>query len=343
MQEDNLGLEAEPEIPVTILTGFLGAGKTTLLNRILTEDHRHKIAVIENEFGEEGIDNELLVQNNKEQIVQMNNGCICCTIRGDLSRILTDLRLRRDCGEIDFDRVVIETTGVANPGPVCQTFFMDDAVACFYRLDGVVTLVDAKYGNKTLDEQLEAKDQVGFADRIFVSKTDLVTPEEYEALKERLIAINPRAPIEAVHMGEVAVDKVLDIYGFNMNDILEIDPAFFSAVHPHHHSDDVKAFVFESKKPFHPIRFEEYVKSLVSVYGQDMLRYKGVIYFRETKHRCVFQGVHMVCSSDVLGEWGNREPENKIVIIGRNLPSDAIIKGFESCLAGDDEPLVTGQ
>ena len=211
MQEDNLGLAPEPEIPVTILTGFLGAGKTTLLNRILSEDHYHKIAVIENEFGEEGIDNELLVQNDKEQIVQMNNGCICCTIRGDLSRILTNLRLRRDRGEIDFDRVVIETTGVADPGPVCQTFFTDAALACFYRLHGGVTLVDAKYGKKTLDEQPEAKDQVGFADRIFVSKTDLVTPQEYEQLKARLISINPRAPIEAVHMGQVAVDKVLHI------------------------------------------------------------------------------------------------------------------------------------
>lgn len=343
MQEDNLGLAPEPEIPVTILTGFLGAGKTTLLNRILSEDHHHKIAVIENEFGEEGIDNELLVQNDKEQIVQMNNGCICCTIRGDLSRILTNLRLRRDRGEIDFDRVVIETTGVANPGPVCQTFFMDDAIACFYRLDGVVTLVDAKYGNKTLDEQPEAKDQVGFADRIFVSKTDLVTPQEYEQLKARLISINPRAPIEAVQMGQVAVDKVLDIYGFNMNDILDIDPAFFSVVHPHHHNDDVKAFVFQSDRPMHPVRFEQYVQSLVAVYGQDMLRYKGVLYFRETRRRMVFQGVHMVFSADVLGEWGDRKPENKIVIIGRNLPSEAIVKGFESCLAAPDEPLVTGQ
>jgi len=340
MREEELGLGPEPEIPVTILTGFLGAGKTTLLNRILSEDHGHKIAVIENEFGETGIDNELLVQNDKEQIVQMNNGCICCTIRGDLSRILTDLRLRRDRGEIDFNRVVIETTGVANPGPVCQTFFMDDAIACFFRLDGVVTVVDAKHGDVTLDEQPEAKDQVGFADRIFVSKTDLVTPEQFEALKARLVAINPRAPIEAVHMGEVAIEKVLDLYGFNMNDILEIDPSFFSAVHPHRHNDDVQAFVFQSFKPMQPMRFEQYVQSLVAVYGPDMLRYKGVLYFRETRRRMVFQGVHMVFSADALGEWGERRPENKIVIIGRNLPQEAIVKGFESCLAGEDEPLV---
>lgn len=332
MQEDNLGLAPEPEIPVTILTGFLGAGKTTLLNRILSEDHKYKIAVIENEFGEEGIDNELLVHNGKEQIVQMNNGCICCTIRGDLSRILTDLRIRRDKGEIDFNYVVIETTGVANPGPVCQTFFMDDAVACFYRLDGVVTIVDVKHGMQTLDEQPEAKDQVGFADRIFISKTDLVKPEDVEKLKERLIAINPRCPIEPVNMGNLPVEKVLNICGFNMNDVLDIDPTFLTGVH-HHHHDDVSAFVFESDRPFDAPRFDQYIQSLVAVYGQNMLRYKGVLYFKQTDRRCVLQGVHMVCSADVLGTWGDKKPANKIVIIGKNLPQKAILEGFATCLS----------
>lgn len=324
----------EPEIPVTILTGFLGAGKTTLLNRILQENHNHKIAVIENELGQQDIDSDLLVQSRAEQIVTMNNGCICCTIRGDLSRVLTDLRLKRDRGEIHFDRVVIETTGVANPGPVCQTFFMDDAVAAFFRLDGVVTLVDAKHANETLDKEPEAKDQVAFADKIFISKKDLVTDEEYEALKARLIAINPRAPIEAVHMGEVAVDKVLDIYGFNMNDILDIDPSFLTgAHHHHHHEDDVSAFLFESDKPFDAPRFEQYIQSLVAVYGPDMLRYKGVLYLKGTDRRCVIQGVHMIFSADVLGPWGEKKPQNRIVIIGRNLPKEAILKGFETCLA----------
>ena len=333
MQDQNYNMPAEPDIPVTILTGFLGSGKTTLLNRILTEDHKHKIAVIENEFGEEGIDNELLVQSNKEQIVQMNNGCICCTIRGDLSRILTDLRHRRDKGEIDFDRVIIETTGVANPGPVCQTFFMDDVVAEFFRLDGVVTVVDALHGSSTLDEQPEAKDQVGFADRIFISKKDLVSEEQYDALRKRLVAINPRAPIEAVHMGEVAVEKVLDLYGFNMNDVLDLDPDFLTGVHHHHHNEDVSAFVFESDRPFDAARFEQYLQSLVAVYGQDMLRYKGVIYVAGLDRRAVIQGVHMVFSADVLGPWGERTPRNKIVIIGRNLPQEAILKGFGTCLA----------
>lgn len=262
----------------------------------------------------------------------MNNGCICCTIRGDLSRILTDLRIRRDKGEIDFNYVVIETTGVANPGPVCQTFFMDDAVACFYRLDGVVTIVDAKHGMQTLDEQPEAKDQVGFADRIFISKTDLVKPEDVEKLKERLIAINPRCPIEPVNMGNLPVEKVLNICGFNMNDVLDIDPTFLTGVH-HHHHDDVSAFVFESDRPFDAPRFDQYIQSLVAVYGQNMLRYKGVLYFKQTDRRCVLQGVHMVCSADVLGTWGDKKPANKIVIIGKNLPQKAILEGFATCLS----------
>ncbi|WP_417221289.1 CobW family GTP-binding protein, partial [Sutterella wadsworthensis] len=222
----------EPEIPVTILTGFLGAGKTTLLNRILKENHNHKIAIIENEFGTENVDNDLLVTENNEQIVSMNNGCVCCTIRGDLSRILTKLRLQRDKGEIDFDYIVLETSGVANPGPVAQTFFMDDAIAPFFRLDGVVTVVDAKYGPKTLDDEAAARDQVGFADRILVSKCDLVTPEELAELEARLRSMNARAPIRRVDMGNCPVDVVLDIAGFNMNDVLDVDPNFF--VNDHH-------------------------------------------------------------------------------------------------------------
>ncbi len=333
MTEDFDPYPPEPEIPVTILTGFLGAGKTTLLNRILHEEHHHRIAVIENEFGEEDIDSELLVQSGAEQIVTMNNGCICCTIRGDLSRILTDLRHKRDRGEIAFDYVVIETTGVANPGPVCQTFFMDDAVAPFFRLDGVVTIVDALNGGRTLDEQDVAKDQVAFADRIFISKRDLVSAEDYEALRARLAAMNPRAAIEPADMGSVPVEKVLDLNGFNMNDILDIDPGFLTGAHHHHHGDDVAAFMFTSRRPFDAPRFEQYIQSLIAVYGQDMLRYKGILYVKGTGRRCVFQGVHMMFGADVLGPWGETVPETKIVIIGRRLPQEAIIKGFESCLA----------
>ena len=230
------------QVPVTVLTGFLGAGKTTLLNRILTEQHGHKIAVIENEFGPEGIDSELLVSDPGEQIVEMNNGCICCTVRGDLVRILNELKTKRQAGTIAFERVIIETTGMANPGPVTQTFFMDDTVSSYYLLDAVITVVDAKHGHDTLDQQPEAQNQVGFADRILMSKVDLVSSAEAQSLKDRLVQMNPRAPIKHVNFGDVPIKDVLDLRGFNLNAILEIDPEFLAGEHPdaardgkHHH------------------------------------------------------------------------------------------------------------
>ena len=326
--------EQAPDIPVTILTGFLGAGKTTLLNRILNENHNYKIAIIENEFGKENIDTDLLVQSDREQIVNMNNGCVCCTIRGDLSRVLTDLRIRRQKGEIAFDYVVIETSGVANPGPVAQTFFMDDAVATFFRLDGVVTVVDCKHGGETLDTEAAARDQVGFADRILLSKTDLCDEQDITALEQRLRSMNARAPIKRVNMGDCPVDEVLNITGFNMNDVLDVDPAFFNNDHHmHHHNDDIHSFVYESERPFDPMKLERYIASLTSVYGQDMLRYKGVLYLEGTDRRVVFQGVHMLAVSDVLDTWGDRKPFSKLVFIGRKLPEEAICRGLATCLA----------
>jgi G3E family GTPase len=227
-------------IPATILTGFLGSGKTTLLKRVLTEAHGQRIAVIENEFGAENIDNEILVADTEEQIVQMSNGCVCCTIREDLRSTLSLLAAKRRKGLLAFDRVIIETTGLADPGPVAQTFFMDDEIAESYLLDAIVTLVDAKHAPQQLDERQEARRQVGFADQIFISKADLVAPDAVEALIHRLKHMNPRAPIEPVHFGQVPLSKVLDLRGFNLNAKLEIDPDFLQPdghAHDHEHDD----------------------------------------------------------------------------------------------------------
>jgi G3E family GTPase len=355
----------EPNVPVTVLTGFLGAGKTTLLNRILKESHGRRIAVIENEFGPEGVDSDLLIADTEEQIVEMNNGCICCTVRGDLVRILSELKDKRSRGELAFERVIIETTGMANPGPVTQTFFMDDDIASYYLLDAVVTLVDAKHGHATLDAQPEAQSQVGFADRILLTKTDLVPADEVESLRERLLQMNPRAPIRAVHMGEIPLAEVLDLRGFNLNAILEIDPHFLAAEHPdaarahdghdhdhdhghdhdhddhghaghehRQHDDAIKAFVFESARPLDAGKLEEYMGALTQVYGQDMLRYKGVLFMNGSPRRMILQGVHMLMGADVGRPWGKDEkPGSKMVFIGRNLPKDAILKGLQACHA----------
>jgi len=354
-------------VPVTILTGFLGAGKTTLLKRILTENHGQKIAVIENEFGPESIDNELLVQEQDEQIIELSNGCVCCTIRGDLQRALSDLRAKRESGDIKFDRVILETTGMANPGPVCQTFFMDDDIAEYYRLDAVVTVVDAKHGMETLDKQDEAQKQVGFADIILVSKKDLVNEADYQALRSRLVKINPRAPITPVHFGEADIKSLLNVSGFNLNTILDIDPDFLAADHPdaahdhahdhhghdhehhehegdcgphcghehhhHHHNDDIGAFVFRSTRPFDPERLEDFLGGVVQVYGEDLLRYKGILYVKGSKRRLLFQGVHMMMGAEPGKPWlANEKPNTKMVFIGRKLPEEIFTQGLEQCL-----------
>jgi G3E family GTPase len=222
-------------IPATILTGFLGSGKTTLLKRVLSEAHGQKIAVIENEFGEENIDNDILVAETQEQIIQMSNGCVCCTIREDLRSTLTELAEKRRKGELSFDRVVIETTGLADPGPVAQTFFMDDVIAESYLLDSILTLVDAKHADTQLDTRQEARRQVGFADQIFISKSDLVDGAAVDELAHRLKHMNPRAPQRRVHFGEVPIAEVFDLKGFNLNAKLDIDPDFLSEGHAHGH------------------------------------------------------------------------------------------------------------
>jgi len=319
-------------VPVTILTGFLGSGKTTLVNRILKEQHGHRIAVIENEFGEAGVDNEILLHDTDEQIIEMNNGCICCTVRGDLIRILGNLKRRRDSGELKFDRVIIETTGMANPGPVAQTFFIDEAIGNYYLLDSVITLVDARHAQSQLDEFHEAQEQVGFADRILLSKTDLVSEEEQETLRKRLVKMNPRAPINSVHFGNAPIDEILDIRGFNLNGVLELDPAFLEEDH-HEHNEHVRSFVFRSDRPFDGAKLEEFLSGLIQIYGPDMLRYKGVLHLKGNAHRVIFQGVHMLMGGDLGRPWDKDEKRSStMVFIGKNLPQDLFIKGLEQCL-----------
>ena len=322
----------ESMVPVTILTGFLGAGKTTLLNRILKEDHGHRIAVIENEFGESGVDGEIL-ERTEEQIVEMNNGCICCTVRGDLIRILGELKEKRDKGTLKFDRVVIETTGMADPGPVAQTFFTDEEIGNYYLLDSILTVVDAKHAPKQLDEFHEAQEQVGFADRILLSKTDIADEKDTEVLIKRIRKMNPRAPIKKVHFGNAPIGEVLDIRGFNLNAILELDPEFLTDSH-HEHHDEVESFVFKSDKPFDGTKLEQFLSGMIQVYGPDLLRYKGVLWMKGKKERVVFQGVHMMMGGDMGKVWAKGEKKSStLVFIGKKLPKDLFIAGLEECLA----------
>jgi G3E family GTPase len=325
-------MEQEKMVPVTILTGFLGAGKTTLLNRILKEDHGQKIAVIENEFGEVGVDSEIM-EKSDEQIVEMNNGCICCTVRGDLIRILGTLKEKRGKGELKFDRVVIETTGMADPGPVAQTFFTDEDIGNYYLLDSILTVVDAKHAPKQLDDFHEAQEQVGFADRILLSKNDLVSDEDVQKLAARIKRMNPRAPVKKVHFGEAPIAEILDIRGFNLNAILELDPEFLVDAH-HEHSDEVASFVFKSDKPFDGDKLEQFLSGMIQVYGPDLLRYKGVLWMKGKPNRVVFQGVHMMMGGDMGKPWAKGEKKSSILVfIGKNLPKDLFLAGLEQCLA----------
>ena len=358
-------------IPTTILTGFLGSGKTTLLKRVLTEAHGQKIAVIENEFGEENIDNDILVSDTEEQIIQMSNGCICCTIREDLRVTLQLLAAKRRKGLLSFDRIVIETTGLADPGPVAQTFFMDDEIAETFLLDSILTLVDAKHAAQQLNDRQEARRQVGFADQIFISKADLVSADDLSALQHRLKHMNPRAPQKVVHFGEVPLSEVFDLKGFNLNAKLDIDPDFLKedghehshghahdhdhdhvhgehcdhpshqhdhgheghAGHHHHHDDDVKSFVFRSEKAFDPAKLEDFLGAIVNIYGPRMPRYKGVLNMRGTERKVIFQGVHQLMGSDLGPMWRDDEVKtSKMVFIGIDLPKDILLQGLEQCL-----------
>jgi G3E family GTPase len=348
------------KIPVTVLTGYLGAGKTTLLNRILSEPHGKKYAVIVNEFGEIGIDNELIV-NADEEVFEMNNGCICCTVRGDLVRIIDGLMRRKG----KFDAIIVETTGLADPAPVAQTFFMDEAVGAKTKLDAVVTVADAKWLSERLKDAPEAKNQIAFADVILINKTDLVTGAELDEIEARIRAINPYARVHRTERAKIDIAEVLGRNAFDLDRILEIEPSFLEAeeshVHEHehghehvhhhgeehnhaknhhhgglkhYHDEDMQSVSLKTDKPLNPDKFFPWVQDLVATEGRDILRCKGILSFKDDPERFVFQGVHMILDGDHQRAWREDEPrQSRIVFIGRKLPQDKIRTGFESCIA----------
>ncbi|MGA2127149.1 MAG: GTP-binding protein [Xanthobacteraceae bacterium] len=339
------------KIPVTVLTGYLGAGKTTLLNRILSEPHGKRYAVIVNEFGEIGIDNELVVGAD-EEVFEMNNGCICCTVRGDLIRIIDGLMRRKG----KFDAIIVETTGLADPAPVAQTFFVDETVRNKARLDAVVTVADARWLKDRLKDAPEAKNQIAFADVILINKTDLVTPAELREIEMRVRGINPYARLHRTERCGVALDEVLGRNAFDLDRILDIEPAFLAADdddhdhdhddhdehdHQHHHGglkhyhdEDMQSLSLKTDKPLDADKFFPWVQDLVAQDGPSILRSKGILAFSGDPDRFVFQGVHMMLDGDHQRPWRDDEKrESRIVFIGRNLAEDRIRAGFESCLA----------
>src|ERR1700744_4407797 len=343
------------KIPVTVLTGYLGAGKTTLLNRILSENHGKKYAVIVNEFGEIGIDNDLIIGAD-EEVFEMNNGCICCTVRGDLVRILDGLMKRKG----KFDAIIVETTGLADPAPVAQTFFVDEDVQKNARLDAVVTVADAKWLSDRLKEAPEAKNQIAFADVILLNQTDLVSKPELAEVEARIRAINPYAKLHRTERCQVKLTDVLERGAFDLDRILEIEPEFLDAGdghdhhdqdhdhgHDHHqehghshggglkhyHDEDMQSLSLRTDKPLDPSKFMPWLQNLVASEGQKILRSKGILSFSQDDDRYVFQGVHMMLEGDHQRKWKDGERrESRLVFIGRELPEQAIRDGFESCI-----------
>jgi len=335
-------------IPVTVITGFLGAGKTTLLNRILTENHGKRIAVIENEFGEVGVDHQLVIQSD-EEIFELNNGCICCRVRGDLIRILGKLRQRRD----KFDSVLIETTGMADPGPVAQTFFTDEEMKESFVLDGIVTLIDAKHVGLHFDDTREVREQIGFADVILLNKTDLVTPADLKTIEARIRKMNPMAKVYETQHAAIDLAKVLNVGGFDLKRALELEPDFLDAAeeehehdhdhegedhheheekHDHHHDEDVTSVGIRAPGDLDEKKLSDWLGTLLRTKGQDIFRMKGVLAVKGRDMRFVFQGVHMLMDGRPDRPWGAEPRQNTLVFIGRNLDRHELNEGFRSCL-----------
>jgi len=327
--------EMDTRTPVTVLTGYLGSGKTTLLNHILTTNHGKKIAVIENEFGEVGVDDALVRErfNTTEDIFEMNNGCICCTVRGDLIRILTKLLQRGK----KLDAIVIETTGLADPGPVAQTFFMDESIKQFARLDGIVTLIDAKHIEQHLDEEKgegvenEAVEQVAFADRLLLNKTDLVSEEDLTRVEGRLREINKFAPVLRCQNAGVGMENILSIKAFELERVLEMDPEFLSDGE-HMHDETVFSVGFQKEGDLNMERTNTWIAKLLQEKGVDIYRMKGVLAMAGVDEKYVFQGVHMLFTGEALGPWGEEKRVNRLIFIGKNLDKASLESSFAACL-----------
>lgn len=321
------------KIPVTILTGYLGAGKTTLLNRILTEKHRQKIAVIVNEYGEVGIDNQLVVDAD-EEILEMNNGCICCTVRGDLIRILRTLVFSMEQGKVQFDRVLIETTGLADPAPVAQTFFMDELLSEKFEVDSIITVVDSKHVTRHLDGHDEAQEQIAFADVIIMNKTDLVSNDNLNTLERRLANMNPVAKRLHAQNCNINLRDILGINTFDVNRKLEIDPHFLEDHHHHHHDDKVSSIAFREEKPLDLEKVDHWMSDLVQEKGEDLLRYKGILHIKGMEQRIVFQGLHMLFSGSPDRKWKENETKlSELVFIGKDLNKEQLEQQFKNCIA----------
>jgi G3E family GTPase len=347
--------------PVTVLTGYLGAGKTTLLNRILTEDHGKRYAVIVNEFGEIGIDNDLVVGAD-EEVFEMNNGCVCCTVRGDLIRVVQGLVKRQTRAGAGFDAIIIETTGLADPGPVAQTFFVDDDVKAKTRLDSVTTVVDAKHILLRLSDSREAREQIAFADQIVLNKTDLVSAEDLRMIEARLHRMNPLAPIHRAERSNVSLEAILGRGGFDLDRILDLEPEFLNPAHgeaghvhdehcdhdhhghnhaghdhgheDHRHDDDIKGVALRLDRPVDSIKVTRWLNALLAEQGPDILRAKGILDVKGEGRRLVFQAVHMILEGDLQRKWRDGDERySRMVFIGRNLDEAKLRAGFEACAA----------
>jgi G3E family GTPase len=319
-------MEAATKIPVTLITGYLGAGKTTLLNRILTEQHGKKYAVIVNEFGEEGIDNDLVVGAD-EEVFEMNNGCICCTVRGDLIRIISTLMKRTE----QFDGMIIETTGLADPAPVVQTFFVDEDVRGRVALDAVVTVVDAKHFLDEVDKGHESAEQVAFADVILLNKTDLVDAETLASVKDRIRGLNRFVRIIETVKSAAPMDQILNCGAFDLSRVLEIEPGLLDGDDDHVHDENIRSISLKTELPLDPQKFSEWIRGFIMERGVDILRTKGILSLAGQENRYVFQGVHMVMDSAWGPAWEGEARESKLVFIGRNLDDTAIEAAFKAC------------